>query len=134
MYARPQRRAFSRLRFQRQAEGKGGALPLTAVQRDGAVVISHGVLDDGQAQSGTAGGLGVALVHAVEALEDAALVLRRDTDTGIGHRDHGVGAVTAHGDGDAAAVLIVLDGVVAEVEDRLGQQTADAGDREHREP
>jgi len=36
LYARPQRRAFSRLRFQRQAEGKGGALPLTAVQRDGA--------------------------------------------------------------------------------------------------
>ena len=46
LYARPQRRAFSRLRFQRQAEGKGGALPLTAVQRDGAVVIDVGVNRD----------------------------------------------------------------------------------------
>ena len=47
---------------------------------DCTVMVLHGVLDDGQAQSGTAGGLGVALVHAVEALEDAALVLRGDAD------------------------------------------------------
>lgn len=43
-----------------------------------AAVVHGRVLDDGQAESRAAGGLGMALIHAVEPLEDAASVLRRD--------------------------------------------------------
>ena len=70
----------------------------------------------------------MALVHPVEALEDPALLLRRDADAGILHGEGGGGAVAPHGDGDAAAVHIVLHGVVAEVAGHLPQKGRDAGD------
>ena len=106
---------------QGQRDGEGGALPLPAVQLHGAVVISHGVLDDGQTQSRAAGGLGVALVHPVEPLKHAALVLRRDADAGIRHGDTGIVALAGHMDGDAAAVHVVLDGIVAQVGKHLAE-------------
>ena len=54
-----------------------------------AAVVHGGMLDDGQAESRAAGGLGVALVDAVEALEDPTLVLGRNADAGIKNRDGG---------------------------------------------
>ena len=76
--------AFSLCQGKRDADLR--ALPHLAFELDGAVVILHGVLHDGQAQSRAAGGLGVALVHPVEPLEHAALVLRWDADAGVTHR------------------------------------------------
>ena len=46
-------------------------------------MVLNRVLNDGQSQTGTTGGLGMALVHPVESFKHAGLVLRRDTDAGI---------------------------------------------------
>ena len=64
----------------------------------------------------------MALVHAVEALEDAALVLRRDADARVGHGDERLAVLFADRHLHAAALDIVLDGVVAEVIDDLVQK------------
>ena len=91
------------------------ALARFAFQFDRAVMILHGVLDDGQAQSRTAGGLGVALVHPVEAFEHPGLILRRNADAGVRHLyDRGF-FVGVHEEMHAAAGDIVLDGIVTEV-------------------
>ena len=79
------------------------------------------VLDDGKAQAGAAHLPGVAFVHAVEALENPALLRLRDADAGIGHGEaHGIIRLF-HLDGDAAAGAVVFDGVVAEVIDHFVQ-------------
>ena len=92
-------------------------------------MVLGGVLHYGEAEAGAAGLARVALVHAVEALEDALLRL-------AGYPD----AVVADGDGDAAlrrardvyaraaAALRVFYGVVGEVPDYLPEQLADAVD------
>ena len=91
------------------------ALARFAFQFDRAVMILHGVLDDGQAQSRTAGGLGVALVHPVEAFEHPGLILRRNADAGVRHLyDRGL-FVGVHEEMHTAAGDVVLDGIVAEV-------------------
>ena len=78
-------------------------------------MILHGVLDDGQAQSRTAGGLGVALVHPVEAFKHPGLILRRNADAGVRHLyDRGL-FVGVHEEMHTAAGDIVLDGIVTEV-------------------
>ncbi len=69
------------------------------------VVQKGNVLDDRKPQSGAAGGLGAALVHAVEPLEHAGLAVLRDADAVI--LDLKVGAaVAAH----AAAQLHMAAG------------------------
>ena len=73
--------------FLREVDGDLRALADLAFERDRAMVVRHGVLDDGQPQPRAAARLGVALVHAVEALEDAALMLRRDADARVAHRE-----------------------------------------------
>ena len=50
-------------------------------RRDVRAVVGRRVLDDGQAQARAAHVAAAALVHAVEALEDLVLGLRRDADT-----------------------------------------------------
>ena len=52
--------------FLREADGDLRALADLAFERDRAMVVRHGVLDDGQPQPRAAARLGVALVHAVE--------------------------------------------------------------------
>ena len=64
----------------------------------------------------------MALVHAVEALEDAALVLRRDADARVGHGNERLAVPLADTYLHAAAFDIVLDGIVAEVVYDLVQQ------------
>ena len=52
------------------------------------------MLDDAQAQAGTAGGPRTGLVHAVEAFEDALLLLLGDADSLVDHGDaHDVGVL-----------------------------------------
>ena len=93
------------------------------------MVILHGVLHDGEAQPRAAGGLGVALIHPVEPLEHPALVLRGDADAGIRHRDGGGAVLRGHLHLYGAVGDVILDGVVAEVEDHLIQQPPHADDR-----
>ena len=115
----------------RCGEGDPDDSPLTGLagEADVAVVILHGVLHDGEAQPRAAGGLGVALIHPVEPLEHPALVLRGDADAGIRHRDGGGAVLRGHLHLYGAVGDVILDGVVAEVEDHLIQQPPHADDR-----
>ena len=115
--------------FLREADGDLRALADLAFERDRAMVVRHGVLDDGQPQPRAAARLGVALVHAVEALEDAALMLRRDADARVAHGETGAAALGADAHIHAAAVRVVFDRVVAEVVSDLIEEPPHAGDR-----
>ena len=92
-----------------------GAAAGFALESDFAAVVHGRVLDDGQAETRAAGGLGVALVDAVEALKDPALVLGRNADAGIKNRDGGFLLAVFNMDADAAAGTVIFDGVVAEI-------------------
>ena len=76
------------------------------------------MLDDAQAQAGAPGGARAGLVHAVEALEDALLLLLGDADALVDHGDaHDVGVLRVQRDAhrDPGARLGVADGVVQQV-------------------
>lgn len=83
-----------------------------------------------QAETRAADFLGVALVDAVEALEDAALVGIRDADAGIHDGERDGLAILPDGNGDAAAGNVILDRVVAEVIDHLLQQLLNTFDHD----
>ena len=76
------------------------------------------MLDDAQTQAGAAGGARAGLVHAVEALEDALLLLLGDADALVDHGDaHDVGVLRVQRDAhrDPGTRLGVADGVVQQV-------------------
>ena len=73
------------------------------------------MLDDRQTEAGAADLLGMALVYAVEALEDAFLIRLRDADTGIGDRKDRLLTGAAHLHTDFAVFLIILNRIVAEI-------------------
>ena len=66
---------------------------------------------------------------AVERLEEAAEVLRRDARAGVAERDREVAVVGRERDREAAALAHRLDGVLDEVEEDLLQLRGVAGDR-----
>ena len=68
-------------------DGDSRALSRLAVQVNVRMVQLCAVLHDGQPQARTAHGSAAALIHAVEALEDALLLIRRDADPRILHCD-----------------------------------------------
>lgn len=87
------------------------------------------VLDDGQPQSRAADLLAAALVHAVEALEYALLILRRNTYAVV--RDSHDGASVRHfcPRPDVSARVVVLDAVFQQVRQHLFQQGMVAGNQ-----
>lgn len=103
----------------RETQGEGGALSLSAPHRDLPAVRGGHVLDDGEAETGPAGGARARRVHTVEPLEDAVPVPFRYPDALVGHRDLDQVAAgsgdTAPGDPDAGACRGVVDGVLDEV-------------------
>src|SRR5579884_4230029 len=68
-----------------QGEAEGRALTEGALDRDRAALRLHELLDDVQPQPAAI--LVAAALAAVEALEDAVELLRRDTDPGVGDGD-----------------------------------------------
>ena len=70
----------------------------------------------------------MALVDAVEALKDPALVLGRNADAGIKNRDGGFLLAVFNMDADAAAGTVIFDGIVAEIVEHLVQEPAHAED------
>src|SRR5437773_9082270 len=66
-----------------QANEKRGPLPQPAGGLDAAAHRLHQMLDNGQAEAGSAQFAGARLIHAVEALEDARQVTFRDADAVI---------------------------------------------------
>src|SRR5262245_39862863 len=75
---------------QRYGQGEGGPRALDAAHRDPAAVRGHHVLDDGQPETGAAGGAGPRRVDPVEALEDPLQVALGDADALVGHAQLGV--------------------------------------------
>ena len=92
-------------------------------------MVLRPVLDDGQAQARPANLLGVTLVHPVEALKDAALVGIGDADARVRHPQLHMAPLPPDVHPDAAAGLVVFDGVVAEVIDHLIENLPDPADR-----
>nr|WP_237267963.1 hypothetical protein [Tessaracoccus aquimaris] len=83
------------------------------------------VPDDRQAESGASACAGAAVVDAVEALEDAFLLLRLDPDPVVGDADLdvlvGVPVDRRDRDGDAGALVRVVDGVLHQVGHGVGE-------------
>src|SRR5262249_5960311 len=87
---------------------------------DAAAVHLHNLLGNGEPQPGAALGLGVGAVDLVELLEDARLVLLRNTGPGVGHTEGEVAVAGGSGDAYLAGVR-ELDGVAHQVEQDLGE-------------
>src|SRR5690606_28059769 len=64
----------------RDAQREGRAAPRLGPHRDLAAVVGRDVLDDAQPQARAPGVARARRVHAVEPLEDARLLVRRDAD------------------------------------------------------
>ena len=84
------------------------------------------MLDDRKSQSGTAGLLRVALIHAVKTLKDAFLMLRRDADARILDSQYGFFTHAADRHHHLPAFPIILDRVIAEIIADLREQALDA--------
>lgn len=99
-----------------EGDSNGSAHIHLAFQLDACVVDACDMLDDGKAQTGTAGSLAAALVHTIEALKHAGLCFFRDADAVIGH-SQGAVSVAAAGCGDLylTAGTIITDRIIAQV-------------------
>ena len=78
------------------------------------------LLGDGEAEAGSALGLGIGVVDLVELLEDALQLLRRYSWTRVSHGNSEVAVHGRRGDAHFARVG-ELDGVADEVEEHLGE-------------
>ena len=87
------------------------------------------VADDGQAEAAALLLAVEAVVDAVEALEDAAVLAARDAGAVVGDRQLDVAVVGATAQVDAAVVAAVLGGVLEQVEQRLAEHGAVGEDR-----
>ena len=82
-----------------------------ALNRKLGITNGADVLYDSKTKTGAADALGMGFVHAVEALAKAGKVLLLNADARIlDLEDHALGGFR-DGNGDRAAVLVVLDGV-----------------------
>ena len=84
-----------RLIAKRQVEREGAALPRRAVHADLAAQEPRQLAADREPEAGAAVLAAGGAVGLLEGLEDQALLVGRDADAGVDHRerDHGVGAV-----------------------------------------
>src|SRR6476620_5346973 len=105
-----------------QREGRAGTF--LGVDRDAAAVVGGHVAHDGQAQAGAARLPAAGPVDAVEALEDAVEVARRDADAVVPHDDVDPRAVRMGGHLDGAAGVGVLHAVLDQVGHRRHELAA----------
>ena len=77
------------------------------------------MLDDRKAETRSADLLGMALVYAVEALEDPLLIRLRDADAGIRNREDRLLIGAGHLHFDGAVVIVIFDRVVAEIKEHF---------------
>ena len=73
------------------------------------------MLDDGEAEPGAADLLGVALVYAIEALENTLLFFLRDADSRVCHGNGDLVSFLLDSDRDGAPLTVIFDGVVHQV-------------------
>ena len=89
--------------------------------------VDHsGVFDDGEAQTGAAHFVGVALVDPVETLEDPVQVLGRNADSIVRDSEFCFVAGVADGHEDIAAFFAIVNGVAAQVVDNAVQNLGHA--------
>ena len=92
----------------------GSSITDFAANIDFAVMILHGVLDDGQTKAGAAGLLGVALVHTIETLKYFVLMFRSNADAVIADADLYSTLLFRNRNLYLATLIVVLNGIVAE--------------------
>ena len=63
-------------------------------------------------------------VATIEAVKDAGKFVRRDSEAGVGNGQLGIAVVTGEMNADAAFGLVVLDGIVSEIQEKLLQAVA----------
>src|SRR5690349_16241090 len=100
---------------ERQRDREGGALVRDAADGDAAAVQARDLACDPEAQPVAAAPVDA---DALEALEDALLLLRLDAPAAVGDADLGVARGLADADRDGLAIA-VLDGVGEQVADDL---------------
>ena len=111
-----------------KGQGDGGALVKAGtVGGDIASVLANDVADEEEAEAGAFDSDGVAAGNAVEAVEDAFVLVGRQAEAGVGNAKGSPGVV---GDGEGAADVNtiggVFDGVIEEVEDGGAEVFGDA--------
>src|SRR5689334_2852768 len=99
------------LAYTRQLDNEGRAFAFAGVDVHVPAVVAGDVAHDRQAQARAASGPAAGAVDAVEALEDAVAIARRDADAVVGHGQLDVVAVVAGADLHRRAGIGVLDGV-----------------------
>src|SRR5215471_7438925 len=102
-----------------QSEYERAAVVLFAFGADGAAVGAHDVLGDGEAEAGSSGFAGSGFVHAIEALEQARQVLRRNAAAEVAdiEFDSPLGGTSA--EFDACTGASVLHRVIDQVRKNL---------------
>ena len=112
-------RPCRRLRTAREEQRDRRAAAGLAFQLDRSTVELCAVLDDRKAETRSADLLGMALVYAVEALEDPLLIRLRDADAGIRNRENRLLIGAGHLHFDGAVVIVIFDCVVAEIKEHF---------------
>ena len=92
-----------------------GGLPVHNASTQLGVVELDGMLDDGQAEAGAAGLSGMALVHAVEPLEDALLLILRNSDSVILYDQYRLHVLMGYSDMHLSALIVVTDGISGQI-------------------
>src|SRR5262245_51613831 len=106
---------------QRKADAEDAAMAEGALHRHIAAVLADDLRDDRQPQAGAASVPAARTLDAVETLEDAGSLVRRDADAGVAHADQRRPIVALDGDDDLAAGMIVANTVLDQVAENLGQ-------------
>ena len=96
-----------------------------AFKPDSTAVIGYGVLYDGKSKTRAAGFFGMALIHTVEAFKDTALMLGRNTNTGIADRKDDIAVLVLEVNCYLTAILVIADSVVTKIIDDFIEVSAD---------
>src|SRR6266550_4182303 len=99
------------------------------MHREGAVHLLDALARDVEAEPGAADATGHLRVEAIELLEDALLLRRRDSEPLVAHLDAHAVALVGNANADTPAVRGVLERVLDEVHEYLAQQRLVAGQR-----
>ena len=124
-----QLRVSTQSSFFRKPQSNASPLAERTFQLNLRMMQRRTMLDNRKPQSGAAGHLAVAFIHAVEPLKHALLIRRRDTDAGIRHLHERSPALRASRKRHAALRLIIIDGVIRQIEDHLLERAALTGNR-----
>src|SRR5579864_8143311 len=107
-----------------QEEEKCGAVPNCAFDSHGAAMVENNMLYDCQTKSGTAAFTRACFIHAIEALEDAWQMFRRDAGAEVAHEELNAVFVLMRPNNDLLAILRIAQGVADEVAEDLVHRVA----------